>query len=429
MPETNDALYSRGRYRLEWDQKRDGSLRTPYLQIVWYDTAAGRNRSRSTGTSDMPAAEKALDQLYLERERGQAVCETCGRPFDGSGEFLVTAAIADYLASREDRASISTIRPRAAHVVAFLADTDRMDLTCERVSEDLVDEFRKWSARQPVIEGSVSRPRAPGTTEGSVGTWAAAINFAHRRKDTLHPAGFSARKSTEVSVTPTYRADVQLLARFFDYCLHPELPKDATPKQAAQFTIEKARAERLPLLRFLQASVATWARPDAAHDISTDPERKQWISDVRVLRLNPKGRVQTRKYRPTIVVPEKFGRLLDQTEGAFVTVNSVRKAFETMLDRFELPRERETGLKLIRRSMATLGRKRLGEANWIQGKMQMGHVRLDVSDVYALPDPANLGLVLGVTSDIIDEIEALVPGAFTGVTKTLRLVKGGRSNA
>ncbi|MAM39832.1 MAG: hypothetical protein CL949_15315 [Erythrobacter sp.] len=49
-------------------------------------------------------------------------------------------------------------------------------------------------------------------------------------------------------------------------------------------------------------------------------------------------------------MPEQFGKLLDATDGFFVEVGSVRKAFEAMLEELGLPRERETGLKLIRRS-------------------------------------------------------------------------------
>ena len=49
-----------------------------------------------------------------------------------------------------------------------------------------------------------------------------------------------------------------------------------------------------------------------------------------------------------------MARLLDMTEGFFVTVKSVRKAFEAMLDELRLPRDRETGLKPIRRSVSQI---------------------------------------------------------------------------
>lgn len=427
MPEKNDALYSRGRYRLEWDKRRDGSLRTPFLQIVWYDGEAGRNRSRSTGETEIAAAEKALDKLFLERERGEAVCHACGRPIEKAGGYLVASSLADYLDAREDRVSIESIRPRIAHVIAFLDATNRLEkLTCEQVDENLITDFRAWSAKQPVVEGTknvTTRDRSPGTTEASVRSWAAAINFSHERHDTRFPAGFKALKASEVSRTPTYRSSVPELAAMFRYCLHPRPPKG---EQWSDKMRDRMILHRANLLRFLQVSVATWARPDAAHDLSTDPKRDQWIPAAGVVQLNPRGRRQTKKYRPVVPVPERFARLLDATSGPFVTVKSVRKAFEAMLDELGLPRDRETGLKLIRRSMATIARKRLGEEHWVQGRMMLGHIKASTSDLYALPDPANLGRALAVTDAIMGEIETLCPGAFTGPTPELRLVEGGK---
>lgn len=425
MPDTHDALYTRGRYRLEWDRRRDGTLRTPFLQIVWYDPAAGRSRSRSTGTAEIGVAEEALDRLYLERERGQAVCSECGRPLEGAQGLLVTVAISDYLTAKFDAASIESIRPRLDHVLAFLDATDRNGVTCEQVDETVITEFRRWSAAQPVVEGrhgQIVRDRAPGTTEASVRSLAAAINLAHARQDTRFPAAFKAMAPKEVSRTPTYRSDVDELAAMFRYCLRPQPPKgiEWSDKMRARQVLHRTQ-----LLRFLQASVATWARPDAVFDISTDPKRDQWISKARVLRLNPRGRRQTKKYRPELPVPEKFAKLLDGTTGFFVTVDSVRKAFEAMLDQLGLPRDRETGLKLIRRSVSQIARKRIGEAQWTQGEMMLGHRKASTSDLYALFDPANLGLALQVTGDIIDEIDARCPGAFTGATPELRLLQGG----
>jgi hypothetical protein len=78
--------------------------------------------------------------------------------------------------------------------------------------------------------------------------------------------------------------------------------------------VDRQRVWRGPLLRFLQISVATWCRPDAAHDFSTTPDRQQWLPAARVVRLNPKGRAQTKKYRPALPVPEKFARLLENRE-------------------------------------------------------------------------------------------------------------------
>lgn len=205
------------------------------------------------------------------------------------------------------------------------------------------------------------------------------------------------------SALPPFRE----LASMFRYCLHPK-PIDGESAKKYEARVK----QRDQLLRFLRASVATWGRPDAVHDINTNAERRQWISNARVLNLNYHGRKQTKKFRATVPIAKQFAPHLDGTEGEYISVNSVRKAWEAMAEEIGLPGDGESGLKLIRRSMATLARPRIGEANWRQGEMMLGHVKHNVSDIYALPDPANLGLALAATEAIIDEIDKACPGAF-----------------
>lgn len=415
MQQAGDALYSRGKYRLEWDERRDGSLRTPFLQIVWYDAAAGRNRSKSTGTADLAAAEDELDRLYLQRERGQAVCPACGQPLRKGGNYLVNSSIADYRIAKAGVASFGTVRARLAHVSAYLAATDQEAIACEMIDDDWIEDFREWAIEVPVIwpGGRVSE-RSPGTVEGSVRMLAAAINYSFRRHDTLFPAAFKVRKAKDVSKTPTHRSDVAELAAMFRYAMKPG--KDGQPMTA-----------RRPLWRFLQISVITWARPDAAHDFSTDRARRQWHPNMRVADLNPKGRTQTRKFRPAVPVGERGAALFDNCDGFYVGVDSVKHSFSTMLDELGLPRDGETGMKLIRRSMATEVRRRLGEEHFIQIERMLGHRKESTSDLYALFEPGFLGRALAATDAIIEEIEALAPGAFHRSNAGLRLVTGGKN--
>lgn len=77
-----------------------------------------------------------------------------------------------------------------------------------------------------------------------------------------------------------------------------------------------------------------------------------------------------------------------------------------------MPSGRQAGEKLIRRSMSTLARKRIGEEYWAQGEAMLGHRKTSASDIYALRDPAHLGRALQVTESIIDEIDQLQNGAF-----------------
>lgn len=97
---------------------------------------------------------------------------------------------------------------------------------------------------------------------------------------------------------------------------------------------------------------------------------------------------------------------------AWLSVGSIRGAWDKMCAALGMPKDGEAGEKLIRRSVATLARTRMGEERWQQGRMMLGHVRVTVSDLYALRNAANLGVALATTEALIDEIEALAPGAF-----------------
>jgi hypothetical protein len=61
--------------------------------------------------------------------------------------------------------------------------------------------------------------------------------------------------------------------------------------------------------------------------------------------------------------------------------------------------------------MSALARRELGEADWIQGRIMLGHVKSTTSDIYALPNPAQIGRALAATESIISDIEKLCPNA------------------
>jgi len=80
-----------------------------------------------------------------------------------------------------------------------------------------------------------------------------------------------------------------------------------------------------------------------------------------------------------------------------------------------LPGDGESGLKLIRRSMAHLIRQRLEakEKPLDQLEVFLGHrVVGAVSELYAPFSPTYLGVVKREIESIVDELEKLAPGAF-----------------
>jgi hypothetical protein len=156
-------------------------------------------------------------------------------------------------------------------------------------------------------------------------------------------------------------------------------------------------------------ATATWARPDAIYDLTSAPRNQA----AGVLNVNPPGRRQTKKYRPKIPLARQMRPWLDALGGLYMPVSLVCSTWTAMHEELGLPGDGKAGEKIIRRSMAALARARLDEERWQQGEMMLGHRKASIRDIYALPDPANLGLVLAVAERIPDEIEELAPGAFT----------------
>ncbi len=355
------------------------------------------------------ASRCTRDRLYLHDDE-RRVCPTCHRPWEHSGSPLLITALTDYVILSEGKAGYKSAKTRIGHVIRY-AEQHHDSVVCAAVDGRWADGFRAWMAKQPNPAGGAY---SLSHIEGCVMQLVAAINATPGES-----ASFTAEQQKAVANSPSYRADVKTLAAMFDYCLNPEA---RTEKER-----DYLRGARANLLGFLRLSVATWARPDAIFDV-TD---KQWVSAARVLDLNPPGRRQTKKHRPKVPIARQMVPFLDEMQGPWIGVTVLNQPWTKMARKLGLPTGREAGPKLIRRSMATLARKRIGEANWQQGKMMLGHVRFDVSDIYALPDPANLGLALAATESIIDEIEALAPGAFyrnvTATGQKLSLVKGGKS--
>lgn len=411
-------LYQRGEFWLDWDRKRDGSLRSPYLSVFWYDGARGRVRSASTGTDDLQAAKTALDARYLQHSEGEAICPTCGQRRQGAGDVLVLRAITDYLTSNADLASIGSVRPRLNHVVRYIATLSSFDIPCSKVDEKWVQRFREWCAKQPVVSTAGTdrtEQRAASTIENSVLQLAAAIKAAHKRGDAARPPMFKPIATKELNRTPQRRLSVDDLASAFSYATDPRFP-----------------VKRLGLHRFLMISVGTAARPDAAHDFSTVSERRQWNPERRVIALNPANRRQTRKRRAVVIAPVQLVGCIDAVTGPFVPAVSIRSAWDSMCDQLRWPHDGSSGMKLIRRSIAQLlrdaGTPRAWSDEWKaperrvpveQIELQLGHRKIDsVTDLYAAFDPEYLSLATAAIEGIIEAITVLCPGAFPSETAT-----------
>jgi len=426
MPKTKrrGAIYQRGQFRLDWDRRADGSLRSPNLAIFWYDAERGGNRTASAGTADIEEGKTALDAFFLEQTTGEAHCPTCGQPRNRAAGFPVSDAIASYLIGHARRLeSYGAISARLDHVLDYLDHLPNSAVSCDAVDEPWIARFREWAERRPIISPKgEKRPRSPSTIEASVAQLSAAINFSYGRGDAPGPARFKAIAMRGLNQTPQHRSSIAELAAMMRYCISPDVSAELgrkwgrrkEPYSEAEL-IEIRRRERAALHRFLIISIATLARPDAAHDFSLDPKRKQWIPDATIANLNPKGRRQTKKYRATVPIAWQVVPLLSASpKDYFVGPKSIRQAWGGMAAAIDLPGDREGGEKLIRRSMADLIRRRLPQEAVPELSMFMGHDRVDpVTSLYAPFSPDYLRRALSAIEAIIDEIEGLCPGAFS----------------
>jgi hypothetical protein len=386
-------LYQRGKFSLYARDDR------PNLEIVWYDAERKRERSASAGTPDVGKAKRELDRLYLEDD-GQQICPTCRRPWDDEESPYVATVITDYLIGMTGKPGEKSAKTRLALVTDYLID-GKAATRCAQVDTAWIDGFRAWMAKRTYTKGQRTSHYSLSHIEGAVMQLSAAFNARRQAPD------FTAIQQKEVARSPRYRANIETLAAMFRHAMELE--------------------SRANLLAYLRMAVATWARPDAIYEVRSD----QWHSDARVLELNPIGRRQTRKFRPTIPVAKQFAPWLDDFSGNWLAVSSIRHAWDKMAEKLNLPKDRQAGEKLVRRSVSTIARKRIGEANWAQGQIILGHAKMTISDIYALPDPANLGLALAATESIIDDIEKLAPGAFyrkrTAKSSGLSVINGGRN--
>lgn len=419
------ALYRRGKYWLGWDRKKDGSLRSPFLTVFWYDPDAGRVRSRSTRTAEEDEAILELDDLYrADAGEAPAFCYACGQPIAQAEAYLLTDAIADYRAEHGDQqVSADSIEARLNHVLDFLdSETARSDegqfgieTSCAAAcTKAFAAAFRAWSRAQPVTwknkagEITVSRPRAPATTEESVVQVIAALNHAvdadpprSDKRPTYKPIP---RK--QVSRPRRTRITVATIAEMVAYAAEPN-------------------KQRGSLHAFIVGTLCTIARPDAVVDINVTPERQQWWPGSPTIDLNPHGRAQTKKFRPVLpVLP-----LLEQWLGAELAryrklpgeerigggwlvnyfgkpLKDVDRAWSTMLVNLKLPTGREWKSYLLRHSLATIARNRGAEKWDLEG--YMGHRSPSQTEVYAIGEFRSVERAL---QSILDEIESLVPGA------------------
>jgi site-specific recombinase XerD len=172
-----------------------------------------------------------------------------------------------------------------------------------------------------------------------------------------------------------------------------KLPADGQPRERVlslgemRAIVDAATEDHV--YRFVVLACATWSRPDALLDL----DRERCDTDRHLIQLNPDGRPQTKKFRPTVPLVESARHVIeDIPAGRIVTwkgrpIADIKTGWRRLRKRAGL----DDGVipYLLRHTMATEARS-AGAPPWeIEG--WLGHKRPTSSERYAKFAPDYLG--------------------------------------
>lgn len=359
-------------------QKRDFQLGEFYLSKrgnspawcrTWFDSDTRQTRRISLGTADFEQAKQALtDWFVLNQTRqnqpagGMPIAEIIARYWEHHGQGLNSAY---------------TTRLSLNYWLDFYGDESVDKLT----SVERQEAFHRWLLAKGMKSTTASRVLTAGR---------AAINRAWKRGEIssapfIHPMP-NARQAQQ-SAEPKGRAlDVEEVARLL-----------------SASDVEHFRA-------FVLIMLATTGRPDAIRELTL----AQCDIDNRLIALNPPGRTQTTKYRPTVRMPESIVPLitfLGKTQGRRYLVGEGDEVVKSLRSAWRGARRR-AGLDdrvnpySLRHTMARWLRKE-GVPAW-EVSAQLGHKRPDLSitEIYAPHDPTYLDNAVRAIDSFFAELRA-----------------------
>lgn len=355
----------RGRFELGryWIDHVPGS---PKLYRFWYDAGAGEIRRRSLKTADIEGAKIALAAIVLN--------EGSGKPSEPN-EVSLVAVLTRYWTEHCDKLRSGRNARQAGELLLDYLGNDAKVGAFNRARQKLfLRHLREMGysigtlARlMTLIQAALNRATAEDEDDGSA--------LLLRAPKILYSAKAIAAELGEAEPEPrNWHPDLAMVAEFLNGL---NLPKEE------------------PLRRFIVLKVAFACRSEAA--IQAGP----FLLDKRygLIRLNPPGRRQTKKHRPTLPVPDCLWLVLeewsDSPSGSFVNINGRRpchltRQWNTARDRIGLPAQfipnslRHFMATELRHAHLRYGVERVPED---EREMYLGHRRNSVHNSYGAFEP------------------------------------------
>jgi len=339
-----------------WLSQRPNS---PVWCRTWFDPDARQTRRASLGTTDFREAELGLAKWVTEN---QSLRDE--RPEDMP---LETTLVRYFEKQAKGSASETQVRIALRFWSEHFAGKVISELTPERI-----EAFIDWLQEKGHSNGYINRTLAAGR---------AALNRAVKRQE-VRTAPFI--PALEPGEPRDIRLSMNEAAALFDACQEPHI------------------------LMFLMLAFNTLSRPVALLELDKD----QVDFENRLIELNPQGRKQTKKYRPTVPITDTLLPWLEKAEqGPLVAywrrpIKSVRRGFNAVRDEAGL--SKEVSPYAIRHTMAIELRKR-GVPPWeVQGILGHKQGGYRTTEIYAKYDPDYLSKSAEAIDDYMKEISQRV---------------------
>lgn len=366
-----DKRFRLGRY---WLDHTPGS---PNFYRFWYDAGSGEIRKRTLKTRDHEEAKIVLAAVVLT--------EGSGRSEQPEAVRLVTVLNRYWVEHSDKTRSRTAARTAGGRLLDFVGADAR------------VGDFRRLKQRE-----FIAALRAEDLAVGTISRIMSFFNAAFRHATAEDDDGKALlMQAPQVIYSERAVAEALQVAEPEARNWHPDLD------MIAQFLNGLADDEE-PLRRFAILKLAFACRSEAALEAGPFQLDRRY----RLLKLNPEGRRQTKKHRPTLPVPAGLWHVLTEEWVGETFVGAPAKLqmrWLTARERIGLPADmipnslRHFMATELRHAHLRYGVERVPED---EREMWMGHRKSNVHNSYGEFEPDFLGIAKRAVEAILDALNA-----------------------